>query len=223
MENGKLKKTSQDSDSNFVPNPVMGDENSIIQGLYDKLCAYEYHYDILQNNSKNFSATWLLVGFIGISYIIKSYGLFNFFLESFELIFIINIITFGLYIQWFWDCGVYHRQLRAVFIANKNLENKYHFLGKSHNNMSLVLENKDPVSYHGKFYLSIIVSLVLISLIGIIPYIKKFQTNSFLENLELSAALLFLITIHLFFNIILLKVTRKSGAEKLEKDLNSTL
>lgn len=169
----ETSEVQNDAESDYIIDPVSGNLKSIAFGLFNKMIGYEHHYNTIQNRYKTLAATWMLMTFLGIGYFLSGFEVGIPFNSLIGVMILCLLSSTGIFLLWYLDSGIYHKLLEAVFMETFSLEKKFLFLGKSHENMmNLIYQGKKiPVFFHGLFYSSFIVFLIIIAMISVCIYL----------------------------------------------------
>ena len=194
---------TEDSESDYIIDPITGKETSLAYGLYRKLIDYEYHYNNVQTKYKSLALSWFLATCLGIGYLLSGFETklpFDFLLAIFMLCL---FSAEGIYLLGFLDIAVYQVILTSVFVESLKIESHYPSVGYARHNILRVFGNKkrpskkrkDPVIFHSLYYASFIVFLLIASATSIFLFLYKLSTTyAFITfSFALSSILFFLL------------------------------
>ncbi len=173
VDDAEIPEIQSEAESDYNIDNITGDLQNLAYGLYVKMYSYEHHFNSIQNRYKTLAATWMLMTFLGIGYFLSGVEVGLPFNSMIGVMILCLLSSTGVFLLWYLDSGIYHKLLEAVFMEGLSLEKKYPILGHGHENMmKLIYQGKKiPVFFHGLFYSSFIVFLIIIAMLSICVYL----------------------------------------------------
>lgn len=171
-----LPEDDSDYDVEFLPHSVTGKMEDIAYGLHIKGQAYINHYSRIKRQYRTLALTWVTSFFIALAYILSGTEQGIHVNKLYVIIALSVAAVIGIKLLRYLDVGIYHPQMRALYICLTDLEAKHSNLCRPFQKMSLVLHSRgfDPVIidniYYGLFSL-------IVSGLGLFALGYSFEAN----------------------------------------------
>lgn len=168
-----------DPDSDYQIDTIEDDPYTLQYGLYSKLLTYLYHYNLVKIKYKLLALMWLLGTFVGFGYIIsgkESVLPINYLLT----ITILSLFSsVGIFLLGFFDVGIYHRFVEAIFTEILKIEENIHDLSKACTNITHLLNYKHigPVLFDSLYYISFTFILLIMGAVSLHFYLVQNEVS----------------------------------------------